>query len=109
MTQWNILNDVISGNNYNNQEDNALSSSSSTTVVTIPTLFESCTEYYKTWEPLLTEEIKANICSNLTHNTRNASKTGRLIVGIHIHSFPCTYINTIILKVKVEKIIFDQL
>jgi len=80
MTQWNILNDVISGNNYNNQEDNALLSSS-TTVVTIPTLFESCTEYYKTWEPLLTEEIKANICSNLTHNTRNASKTGRLIIG----------------------------
>ena len=81
LTQWNILNDVISGNNYNNQEDHVPPPPSSR-IETIPTIFESCAEYYNTWEPLLIDEIKANICTNLVHNTRSPSKTGKLIIGI---------------------------
>jgi hypothetical protein len=85
MTNWNILNDVITGNSFNNQEDHVPSLTSR--IETIPTIFESCAKYYNTWEPLLIDEIKANICANLVHNTRNSSKTGKLIIGMHIISF----------------------
>lgn len=85
MTQWNIFNDIINSNNYNDPEDYTLSSSLPS--APIPTLFQSCAEYYKAWEPLLAEEIKANICSNLPHNTKHSSKAGRLIIGILIQTF----------------------
>ena len=86
ITQWNIFEDIFNSNIY--QEDHispSISPSTSSSCLNtslIPTVFKSCAEYYKTWEPLLVEEIKANICANLSINTKNSSKAGILNIGM---------------------------
>ncbi len=47
----------------------------------IPTRFESHDEYYNIWEPVLVEEIKANIMSHVPQISRTNVKAGTLYVG----------------------------
>ena len=47
----------------------------------IPTRFESHEEYYNIWEPILLEEIKANIITHVPQISRNNVKAGTLHIG----------------------------
>jgi hypothetical protein len=40
----------------------------------LPISFSTCREYIESWEPLLVEEIKANILSNVPMNSRRPKK-----------------------------------
>lgn len=86
ITQWNIFEDIFNGKL--NQEDNispSISPSTSSSCLNtslIPRIFKSCAEYYKTWEPLLVDEIKANTCANISINTKNSAKAGILNIGV---------------------------
>lgn len=75
LLDWRILDDISSGRNT--RTDNNTGS----TFNLLPNSFLTCQEYVTAWEPLLIEEIKANVVSNSSLNKRNQPKYGTVTVS----------------------------
>lgn len=73
LLDWHILADIGVGRGF---KDNSSSSKEA-----LPTFYASHRSYVEHWEPLLIEEVKACILSNLPLNTKRRSKCGTAMVS----------------------------
>lgn len=73
LLDWRILEDITDG-----RSSRSTSSSENTR---LPNYFPTHELYLSSWEPLLLEEIKASVLSNLPLSTRKLSKSGRATVS----------------------------
>ena len=73
LLDWRILSDINGG-----RGSKGISDSSD---LRLPTSYISHQSYLESWEPLLLEEVKASIISNLPMNTKRQSKCGTAMVS----------------------------
>ena len=77
---WQILDDVGKERSSNSVFDS--------NYVPLPTCYETYQQYLRCWEPMLIEEIKAGILSNLPLSTKRQSKCGIAMVSVQGMSLP---------------------
>ena len=70
---WRILEDVGRGRSSKN--------TSSSDLERLPYTYPDYEAYLKSWEPLLIEEVKAGVLTNLPLNTKRLSKSGTAMIS----------------------------